>query len=188
MTTAATRAEAPQAQADERELLVSRAGVVGAGTLLSRLLGLGRDVTIAALFDRAQTDAFWIAFTIPTALRQLLAEGAVTSAALPILSGKLATEGEDAAVVVTPIGGQGFLFGRGNQQLSPELLARVGRERLVVVATEAKLAALGGRPLLVDTGDPAVDAALAGYLRVITGPNRETVYRVAADPAVEREA
>lgn len=95
------------------------------------------------------------------------------------------TEGTGAAVVVTPVGGQGFLFGRGNQQLSPELLARLGRDSLVVVATEAKLAALGGRPLLVDTGDPALDAALAGYLRVITGPNRETVYRVGADPAAE---
>lgn len=95
------------------------------------------------------------------------------------------TEETGAAIVVTPIGGQGFLFGRGNQQLSPEVLSRLGRESLVVVATEAKLAALGGRPLLVDTGDPALDAALAGYLRVITGPNRETVYRVAADPAAE---
>jgi len=54
-----------------------------------------------------------------------------------------------------------------------------------VVATETKLAVLAGRPLLVDTGDAAVDAALAGYLRVITGPNRETVYRVAADPAAD---
>lgn len=84
------------AQDDERALLVSRAGVVGAGTLLSRILGLGRDVTIAALFERAQTDAFWIAFTIPNALRQLLAEGATLSAVVPILTGKLATEGEAA--------------------------------------------------------------------------------------------
>jgi putative peptidoglycan lipid II flippase len=81
----------------ERALLVSRAGVVGAGTLSSRLLGLARDVAIAGLFDRAQTDAFWIAFTIPTALRQLLAEGAVNSAVVPILTGKLATEGESSA-------------------------------------------------------------------------------------------
>jgi putative peptidoglycan lipid II flippase len=82
---------------DERELLVSRAGVVAGGTLASRLLGLARDVVVAALFDRSQTDAFWIAFTIPTALRQLLAEGAVTSAVVPILTAKLATEGEAAA-------------------------------------------------------------------------------------------
>jgi putative peptidoglycan lipid II flippase len=85
-----------KSRADERDLLVSRAGVVGAGTLLSRILGLGRDVTIAALFDRLQTDAFWVAFTIPTALRQLLAEGAVTSAVVPILTGKLETEGDEA--------------------------------------------------------------------------------------------
>lgn len=82
---------------DERQLLVSRAGVVAGGTLASRVLGLGRDVAIAALFDRSQTDAFWIAITIPTALRQLLAEGAVTSAVVPILTGKLANEGDAAA-------------------------------------------------------------------------------------------
>ncbi len=81
----------------ERGKLVSRAGVVAAGTLASRLAGLGRDVAIAALFDRSQTDAFWIAFTIPTALRQLLAEGAVSSAVVPILTGKIATQGDAAA-------------------------------------------------------------------------------------------
>ncbi len=82
---------------NERAKTVGRAGIVGAGTLLSRLLGLGRDVAVAAYFDRSQTDAFWIAFTIPNALRQLLAEGAVTSAVVPILSGKLDTEGDKAA-------------------------------------------------------------------------------------------
>ncbi|MBX3187595.1 MAG: murein biosynthesis integral membrane protein MurJ [Labilithrix sp.] len=96
-----TRSLAPddteKEKGSERALLVSRAGVVGAGTLLSRAFGLGRDVTIAALFDRAQTDAFWIAFAIPNALRQLLAEGAVTSAVVPILTGKLATRGDAAA-------------------------------------------------------------------------------------------
>lgn len=80
----------------ERALLATRAGTVGAGTLASRVLGLGRDVTIAALFDRSQTDAFWVAFTIPSALRQLLAEGSVQSAVVPILAGKLETEGDAA--------------------------------------------------------------------------------------------
>ena len=83
-----------------------------------------------------------------------------------------------ARVVVTPVGGQGFLFGRGNQQLSSRVLERVGPENVVVVATEGKLAALGGRPLLVDTGDEAMDARLAGYARIVVGYDREVVYRI----------
>ena len=81
----------------ERKKLAGRAGVVGAGTLLSRLLGLGRDMALAAVFGRAETDAFFVAFTIPNALRQILGEGAVASTVVPVLSAKLATEGDDAA-------------------------------------------------------------------------------------------
>lgn len=81
---------------EERERLVGRAGVVGLGTLLSRVLGFGRDVVIAALFDRTQTDAFAAALTIPNALRQLLAEGAVSSAVVPVLSARLAKGGDEA--------------------------------------------------------------------------------------------
>lgn len=79
----------------EREKLVGRAGIVGLGTLASRVLGFGRDVVIAALFNRAQTDAFAVALTIPNALRQLLAEGAVSSAVVPVLSGRLAKGGDE---------------------------------------------------------------------------------------------
>ena len=86
--------------------------------------------------------------------------------------------GGEAAVLVAPVGGQGFLFGRGNQQLSAAVLESVGLERIVAVATEAKIAALAGRPLRVDTGSSAVDAALAGYRRVLVGYNREIVYPV----------
>ncbi|MFE1915682.1 ATP-NAD kinase family protein [Streptomyces anandii] len=75
----------------------------------------------------------------------------------------------DPWIALSPIGGQGFLLGRGNQQVSPGLLRATGRERLAVLATETKLAALGGRPLLVDTGDPVLDEELSGYVRVITG-------------------
>jgi predicted polyphosphate/ATP-dependent NAD kinase len=86
---------------------------------------------------------------------------------------------EEAGIVVTPVGGQGFLFGRGNQQLSARVIEKVDRERIVVVATEAKIARLGGAPLRVDTGDPALDARLAGYTRVVVGYNHEIVYPVA---------
>src|ERR1700722_18409244 len=81
----------------ERGRLVARAGVVGAGTPASRGPGLLRDMALAAVFDRDATDAWWVAFTIPNALRQLLGEGAVASAVVPILSGKLAKDGDEAA-------------------------------------------------------------------------------------------
>lgn len=80
----------------EREKIVGRAGVVGAGTLLSRVLGFGRDAVIAALFTRRETDAFWVALTIPNALRQLFAEGAVSSAVVPVMSERLASGGDAA--------------------------------------------------------------------------------------------
>lgn len=85
-----------------------------------------------------------------------------------------------ARVVVSPIGGQGHILGRGNQQLSPAVIRAVGgKAGLVVVATPGKLASLGGKPFLVDTGDPSLDEELSGYIRVITGYHREAVYRVA---------
>jgi len=85
-----------------------------------------------------------------------------------------------AILVVTVIGSQGFLFGRGNQQLSPRVLRLIGRDRLVVVATPEKIASLRGRPLLVDTGDADLDRAFEGYLRILTGYGRSVVYPVEA--------
>ncbi|WP_022893985.1 ATP-NAD kinase family protein [Agromyces subbeticus] len=85
-----------------------------------------------------------------------------------------------AAAVITVIGGQGFLLGRGNQQLSARVLRALGADALIVVAPEQKLIDLGGRPLLVDTGDPEVDAGLAGFIRVITGTSTTSIYPVDA--------
>lgn len=85
-----------------------------------------------------------------------------------------------ARIVVTPIGGQGYLFGRGNQQLSPAVIRRVGKKNVMVVSTPDKLHALGTQPLLVDTGDPEVDELLSGYLTVVTGYNERAVRKVAA--------
>ncbi len=81
-------------------------------------------------------------------------------------------------VAISPTGGQGFLFGRGNQQISPTVLRLVGRDRIEIVCAPAKLAALGGRPLLVDTGDASVDAMLAGYFAVVTGYRERSMYQV----------
>jgi predicted polyphosphate/ATP-dependent NAD kinase len=81
-------------------------------------------------------------------------------------------------LIVTPIGGQGFLFGRGNQQFSPQVIRRVGRDKILVICLAGKIAALRGRPLLVDTGDPEVDQMLEAYVEVVTGYHETIIYRV----------
>lgn len=83
-----------------------------------------------------------------------------------------------AKVVITPIGGQGHLLGRGNQQLTPEVIRRVGRDNLIVIATKTKITELNGRPLLVDSNDPVLDRELSGYIPVITGYRDKIFYRI----------
>ena len=97
MSEAREAREAREAGKEERAKIVGRAGIVGAGTLLSRILGYGRDAMIAGLFTRRETDAFLVALVIPNALRQLFAEGAVSSAVVPVLSERLANGGDAVA-------------------------------------------------------------------------------------------
>jgi predicted polyphosphate/ATP-dependent NAD kinase len=88
-------------------------------------------------------------------------------------------EGRKAKILVTPIGGQGCILGRGNQQLSPKVIETAGIDNIIVVSTSDKIHRLGGRPLWVDTGDRSVDERLSGYIRVISGYNEQIVYRIA---------
>ncbi|TMP71454.1 ATP-NAD kinase [Pseudoalteromonas sp. S1609] len=88
------------------------------------------------------------------------------------------TKERETKLVITLIGGQGHIFGRGNQQLSPALIKAIGRDNIIVVATKTKLQALNGRPLICDTGDSKLDDELSGYIRVTSGFNDHIMYAV----------
>jgi predicted polyphosphate/ATP-dependent NAD kinase len=85
-------------------------------------------------------------------------------------------KGKTAKIIVTPIGGQGFIFGRGNQQISPEVIQHVGRDNIVVIAAEGKLRGL--KSLRVDTGDQSLDDTLRGYIKVISNYKREHMMQI----------
>jgi predicted polyphosphate/ATP-dependent NAD kinase len=81
-------------------------------------------------------------------------------------------------IVLSPIGRQGILLGRGNQQISPEVVKRVGKERIIVAATKNKLQSIDRNTLRVDTGDAEVDEMLRGYIRVVTDYREWRLMRV----------
>lgn len=86
---------------------------------------------------------------------------------------------EKSRIVITAIGGQGHILGRGNQQISPTVLRCVGTDNIDIFASKSKLASLEKRPLLVDTGDEALNETLRGIRPVITGYDDRVLYRIA---------
>ena len=83
---------------------------------------------------------------------------------------------EKRKIIVTPIGGNGFIFGRGSKQFTPQIIRKVGRENILVVGTRDKLDQLDG--LRVDTGDFELDKLLSGYLKVWVGDREAVVMKV----------
>jgi len=88
-------------------------------------------------------------------------------------------------LVITLIGGQGHIFGRGNQQLSPRVIKAVlaqesGRDNIAIIATKNKLSALNNRALVSDTGDSELDQELSGYMAITTGYKDQVLYPVAS--------
>jgi len=110
--------------------------------------------------------------------KQLIAADANEASLLRLLSSYPAT------IVVTPIGGQGYLLGRGNQQISPDVIRQTGAKNILVVSTLHKIHTLSGRPFLVDTGDAQVDQLLVGYIQVVTGYDERVIYKVAGAVSV----
>jgi predicted polyphosphate/ATP-dependent NAD kinase len=86
--------------------------------------------------------------------------------------------GGPATIIAGVVGGQGFLFGRGNQQISAEVIRQVGIDNIEILADAAKLSQLSPPWLRVDTGDQDVDRLLAGYRKVHVAPQRATILKI----------
>jgi len=149
--------------ADVIEQMEDQLWIVGSGT------------TVAAVMDELGLENTLLGV-------DLVQSGALLASNIAAQQIEQALETQPARLLITLIGGQGHLFGRGNQQLSPAVIRKVGRENILVVATKSKLKQLQGRPLIVDTGDPALDRELAGYIRVTTGYHDHVMVAV-ANPA-----
>lgn len=133
---------------------------------------MGSGSTVAAVMDELGLDNTLLGVDL-IECRQLVASDLSASQLLEL------TQKRACKLVITLIGGQGHILGRGNQQLSPALIRHVGKENIIILATKTKLKALEGRPLIVDSDDPKLDGELCGYYKVVTGYHDYVMYQVA---------
>ncbi|WP_283132739.1 ATP-NAD kinase family protein [Rhizohabitans arisaemae] len=139
----------------------------------------GGDLVVLGPGTTTRAVAAALGLDVPVAGVSAVDRGGVVAADVGADELRRLVRGRLAWIVVSPTGVQGFLLGRGNQQISPEVVRDVGPGRLLVVSSEAKLATLGGRPLLVDTGDEQLDYEISGFVRVLTGYGSTAMYRSA---------
>jgi predicted polyphosphate/ATP-dependent NAD kinase len=81
-------------------------------------------------------------------------------------------------LIITAIGGQGHIIGRGNQQLAPDILRAIPRQNIHIIATKEKILSLQNRPLLVDSNDPDLDKSFSGYQSVLVGYDEFILYPI----------
>lgn len=158
----------------EKEALVGIADGLIEEMNADRIYIVGPGTTTRVIFDRLDLPKTLLGVDV-LHNRQLIQSDVSENQLLELLAAR------QAIVIVTVIGGQGHIFGRGNQQISPRIIRKVGKDNIRVVTSVEKLTALNGRPLLVDTGDKEVDRMLTGYLRINTGYGEYAIYRVGYD-------
>lgn len=135
---------------------------------------IGSGTTVAAVMDNIGLPNTLLG--VDAVVNQTLIGRDLTAQELETLLDKY----QQAVLVLTVIGGQGHIFGRGNQQLSPTVIRRVGRDNIWLVATKTKLQELNGRPLRVDTGDETLDKSLSGFIQITTGYHDQTMVAIQA--------
>ncbi|WBS00679.1 NAD(+)/NADH kinase [Pseudoduganella sp. SL102] len=142
-----------------RDMLPGRLYIVGPGTTTRRVMA---------------------ALSLPSTLLgvDLVLDGRLVASDLDEAGLLRWMDGRETWLITGVLGGHGALFGRGNQQISSNVLRRVRRDHIIVIASVDKLLGLAPRRLTVDTGDVELDAGLAGYLPVRTGPDRSLFFQV----------
>lgn len=92
---------------------------------------------------------------------------------------QLLDEYANVRLVITLIGGQGHVFGRGNQQISPQVIKRLSMKNIIFISTAEKIQSMAGQPLRVDTGDETLNQSLYGMVEVVTGYDEKILCRIA---------
>ena len=133
-------------------------------------LALGPGSTLAAVKRRLGIEPTLLGFDLLLENRTVIRDADATALE--------AHAGANTVVVLSFTRGQGFLIGRGNQQLTPGVLRTIPRENIWIVASRTKLLSLDGRPLLVDSGAEDVDAKLRGLVAIVSGYEDSLLYRV----------
>jgi predicted polyphosphate/ATP-dependent NAD kinase len=131
----------------------------------------GAGSTVRAVMDHLGLDGTLIGVDVMRGGKVILADATARQLAEVV-------QNRPARLIVTAIGGQGHIFGRGNQQLSPDVIRAIGLDNIWVVAAASKIYSLEDQMLYVDTGDGALDEDLRGYRRVIIGKGDELMCRV----------
>ena len=131
-----------------------------------KLYFVGSGTTTRAIMERLELPNTLLGIDV-VKNKELILKDATEKQLLEIMD---TVENEGVEIIVTPVGGQGYIFGRGNQQLSPAVIRKAGGKNAIkVVAAPTKIDSLPNQKIRVDTGDTELNDELRSMYRVTTG-------------------